>query len=77
MELSVCPAKSRDPANASFWTSLYNEYKSGVLPCAGGLLDQPSAYAQAMRALKRIETEVCAHAAKAQAERRAERAAGF
>lgn len=36
-----------------FWMDLYEHYRNGVLPVAGGLLDQPNAYMRAMTILAR------------------------
>lgn len=44
-----------------FWLRLYSHYKKQFLPFAGGILDQPAKYAEAMEVLdstfRRIEAD--------------------
>ncbi len=43
----ICPRRLITPAS-SFYLDLYRHYRNGVLPVAGGLLDQPYVYMRAM-----------------------------
>lgn len=43
----ICPSKLAKPASW-FWIDLYRHYKNGILPLAGGLLDQPNSFIRAM-----------------------------
>lgn len=36
-------------ADSSMWVMLYSHYKAGHLAYAGGILEQPNRYAEAMR----------------------------
>ena len=42
------------------WLRLHEHYRNGILPFAGGLLDQPHAYAEAMQVLAEREREILA-----------------
>lgn len=46
-ESDVCPRQTIS-ARTTLWLDLYGHYKNGVLPVAGGLLDQPYIYYRAM-----------------------------
>lgn len=48
-----CPRRLVTPATL-LWVDLYRHYKNGVLPLAGGLLDQPACYTRAMSTLDRL-----------------------
>lgn len=37
------------------WLELHEHYRRGVLPFAGGLMDQPNQYFEAMSFLNRLE----------------------
>ena len=49
---------------SEFLLRLYRHYKAGILPYAGGLLDQPHFYAEAMEALTGIEARIQAENAE-------------
>lgn len=49
---------------SNFLLKLYRHYKNGVLPHAGGLLDQPHYYAEAMEILAGIESRIQAELAE-------------
>lgn len=43
-----CPRRMVTPDSAA-WIDLFSHYKAGHLAIAGGVLDQPQAYLEAMR----------------------------
>lgn len=47
----ICPRRLVT-ARSAYFIGLYLHYKRGVLPVAGGLLDQPAAYIAAMTTLE-------------------------
>ena len=49
--LSTCPRRYVS-VRSHFMMQLHRHYKNGVLPVAGGLLDQPYAYLQAMTTIE-------------------------
>jgi len=50
--------------SSNFLLSLYRHYKAGVLPHAGGLLDQPHYYTEAMEILAGLDVQIQAEAAQ-------------
>lgn len=47
-----CPRRLISP-RSWFFVDLFRHYQNGVLPCAGGLLEQPCCYTRAMSILDR------------------------
>jgi len=52
----ICPRRLLTHRTLEFMR-LYGHYKRGVLPVAGGLLDQPAAYCDAMATLEQWLTD--------------------
>lgn len=50
MEFTTCPKPMITP-ESSWFLRLYRHYKNHLLPHAGGLLDQPNAYLEAMEVI--------------------------
>jgi hypothetical protein len=65
IESRTCFLPMITPAS-HFLTKLYRHYKAGVLPYAGGLLEQPAYYAEAMDILAGIEARLAAELAERQ-----------
>jgi len=65
IESRTCFLPMITPAS-QFLLKLYRHYKNGVLPHAGGLLDQPHYYAEAMEIIAGVESRIQAEALERQ-----------
>lgn len=60
---------------STFLVDLHRHYKNAVLPYAGGILDQPAYYAEAMGILSSREDQILAERVERDRRRRASEAA--